>query len=433
MSPSRQLEESYKWQVVALLWLVFFLNQAARQALFSVFPLMQRELGLNDTQLGLLGSSFHWVYAVLVPVAGLLGDSTNRKRLILLALLVWSVTTFLSGLAGGFLSLLVFRALTGAGEALYYPAAASVIGDYHGQRTRAFALSIHQTSLYFGIIFSGVLAGYIGQRYGWRLAFFTFGALGILAGLLVGTVLREPARGLSDRLKGGSGAVGIESRRLSLKKRLAEFFCCPTAVVHMLAFMGMNFAAVAVLAWMPTLLYREFHYDLAAASFHSTFYHQLGAFLGVLVGGKLADRWAARSPVSRPLVQAAGLILAVPFVYLMGQSSSRATVLAALGLFGVFRGLYESNLFASLYEVIVPEARATVTGVMLALAFLVDGSSPLVIGKLSQYIGLGPALSSTFALYVAGGLLILLDCALWFRRDAAQMQVSERQNAGAPS
>jgi sugar phosphate permease len=218
-----------------------------------------------------------------------------------------------------------------------------------------------------------------------------------------------------------------------LKKRLAEFFCCPTSVVLMLAFMGMNFGAVAVLTWMPTLLYRKFQYNLAGASFYSTFYHQLGAFLGVLVGGKLADRWAARSRMSRPLVQAAGLILAAPFIYLMGQSGSSAAVLAALGLFGVFRGLYDSNLFASLYEVIVPEARATVTGVMIALALLVAGSSPVVIGKLSVYIGLGPALGSTFAWYLAGGLLILLDCALWFRRDAARMQASALQNVGAPS
>jgi hypothetical protein len=70
---------------------------------------------------------------------------------------------------------------------------------------------------------------------------------------------------------------------------------------------------------------------------------------------------------------------------------------------------------------------------MLALAFLVDGSSPVVIGKLSQYIGLGPALASTFVWYVTGGLLILLDCALWFRRDVARMQASVLQNVGAPS
>src|SRR5262249_57276903 len=149
---------------------------------FSVFPLLKQELGLSQTQLGLLGSSVFWVYALLVPVAGGLGDVLSRKSLIALALLLWSTSTFLSGLVSGFVLLFLFRALTGTGEAFYYPAANSMISDYHGQSTRALAMGIHQTSVYFGIVVSGTLAGYIGQQYGWRWAFVSFGAAGILLG-----------------------------------------------------------------------------------------------------------------------------------------------------------------------------------------------------------------------------------------------------------
>jgi hypothetical protein len=142
----------YPWVVLALFWVCYFLNHADRQILFSVFPLVKQELGLSNTQLGLLGSSFQWIYAILVPFAGLLGDSISRKNIILSALLVWSATTVCSGLVSGFLLFLLLRALTGAGEAFYYPAATSIISDYHGASTTA-RLAFHSPNEpVFGVV-----------------------------------------------------------------------------------------------------------------------------------------------------------------------------------------------------------------------------------------------------------------------------------------
>lgn len=407
---------AYKWTVVAVFWCVYFVNQADRQVIFSVFPLLQRELGLSNTQLGLLGSSFQWVYAVVVPVAGSLGDIMSRRTLIVLALVVWSLATLSSGLVAGFGLLLALRALTGAGEAFYYPAATSIIGDYHGQKTRAFAMSVHQTSVYAGIVCSGALAGYIGQLYGWRMAFIAFGATGLLAALLVRRAVREPQRGQAE------AGVAETAQILPLRERLAEVFQSSTAVPLMLAFLAMNFVNVACLAWTPTLLYQKFHLSLAQSGFHATFYHHLGAFLGVLLGGRLADRWASRSRLSRPLIQTAGLVLGAPFVFLLGWADSSVIVFASLGLFGLFRGFYDSNLFASLYEVIRPEARATATGVMLAVAFLGGGSAAVAVGWFSQRVGLGSALASTSVFYLLAAGLLLVTSIRWFRRDAARIR-----------
>lgn len=251
MSPTTQAAaragsaSPYKWVVVALFWLVYFVNQADRQVIFSIFPLLQRDLGLSNTQLGLLGSSFQWVYALLVPVAGSLGDMMSRRNLIVLALVVWSLATFSSGLVAGFGLLLALRALTGAGEAFYYPAATSMIADYHGQKTRALAMSVHQTGVYSGIVCSGALAGYIGQQYGWRLAFVTFGGVGLLAALLVRKGIREPRRGQAEMGAVRSMVV------LPLRQRVAEIFHNSTAVPLMLAFLAMNFVNVACLTWAP--------------------------------------------------------------------------------------------------------------------------------------------------------------------------------------
>src|ERR1051325_1644835 len=92
----------YAWAILVLFWLIYFLNQADRQVLFSVLPLVKRELGLTDTQLGLMSSVFFWLYAFLVPIAGGLGDAVNRKWIIIAALLMWTAATGASGIASGF-------------------------------------------------------------------------------------------------------------------------------------------------------------------------------------------------------------------------------------------------------------------------------------------------------------------------------------------
>lgn len=415
---------SSRWQVVALFWFAYLLNQADRQVIFSVFPLIQQDWSLSQTQLGLIGSLFFWVYGALVPLAGSLGDVCSRKKIISTALLVWSAATLSSGLAGGLGMLLFMRAVTAAGEAFYYPSANSILSDYHGTATRSTAMSLHQTAVYFGIITSGWLAGWIGEHYGWRTSFLVFGAIGICFALVLFKLLREPQRGLSELTTAQTNAAPLQE--MSWPERVAETFRRPTAITLIFGFVCMNFVNAAYLPWMTKLLYEKFQFSLATAGFHATFWHHVGAFAGVLIGGRLADLFAARSRLSRLLIQVAGLLCGAPFIFLMGWSSSSVIVFAALGLFGVFRGLYDSNLFASLYEVVRPAARATATGIMLAIAFLLGGTSSLLTGWLSQRMSLGMALASTSLAYLVAGLASLCAAVFWFRRDAANMQQAMR-------
>jgi MFS family permease len=132
---------AYRWWVVFMLWFVCFFNYADRQAIFSVFPLLERELGLSKAQLGIVGSAFMWVYAALAPLAGFIGDRSDRKFLILGGCTFWSIITVMTGWATKFWHLVTFRALEGFGEAFYFPASMSLISDYHGRRTRSSALA----------------------------------------------------------------------------------------------------------------------------------------------------------------------------------------------------------------------------------------------------------------------------------------------------
>jgi dipeptide/tripeptide permease len=116
------------------------------------------------------------------------------------------------------------------------------------------------------------------------------------------------------------------------------------------------------------------------------------------------------------------LFLATPFIFLLGAAETKMAVLVSLGLFGLFRGFYDSNLFASPYEVIRPQARATATGLMLAVAFLLGGVSPLLTGWLSQQVSLGAALSATSIFYFGAALLLSADALWFFRKGSARLQ-----------
>nr|MDQ2899800.1 MFS transporter [Acidobacteriota bacterium] len=251
----------YRWYVVAMLWGISFFNYADRQAIFSVFPLLQRELGLSTVQLGLLGSAFAWVYGLSGFFGGMIVDRISRKKAILGGLYVWSVICMSTAFSRGFRALFILRGAEGLGETLYYPASMSMLSDYHGRATRSRAIGIHQTSVYVGTIAGGFFAGLIGQYYGWRWSFIVFGGLGILLGFVLTRFLKEPSRGRAELLNATVDATaGATSRaKLSIRQFFRLLRRTPTMICLVGAFVCSNFVAVVLLSWMPTFLYGRYH------------------------------------------------------------------------------------------------------------------------------------------------------------------------------
>lgn len=400
----------YRWELLGLLWIAFFLHQGDRQIYNSVIPLIRTGLGLDDIQLGLVSSVFTLVYGVLVPVAGLAGDWLSRKWIIVCSLLVFSLGTLLSGLSSGLLMLILFRSLTtGGGEAFFYPSATSLLAQFH-ERTRALALGLLQTALYIGVTVSGLLAGYIGERYGWRSAFYTFGGAGILWVSVVAWRLRNtPPAPAAD--------AALQADRIPLPEVLAYILRRPSVWLLSLAFGAMVYVNVGYLTWTPAFLHERFQLSLAQAGFWSMFSHHLLAFVGVLAGGRLTDRLAAVRPSIRMEANFWGLLLGAPFLYWLGHAATPASSYLALALFGLFRGLYDSNLFASLYDVVEPRLRASATGLMLSFAFVVGSCAPTVLGWMKTHVDLAAGLSSLAWFYLFGAVCIGIAVKFFLRRD----------------
>jgi MFS family permease len=426
---------TYKWWVVLMLWTICVFNYADRQAIFSVFPLLEREMGLTPVQLGLLGSAFAWVYGLAAPLAGMVVDRVPRKTAILGGLHVWSAICLLTVFSRNFRHLFFFRAAEGLGETFYFPASMSLLSDYHGRATRSRAMGLHQTSVYVGTIGGGFFAGLIGQYYGWRLSFVVFGGLGILLGFILQRVLIEPRRGASEApgpepLSPGPARTEPSSPEPRSAYGFGAFLSLaartPTLICLMGAFMCANFVAVVLLSWMPKFLFDRFHMSLAMSGLTATLFVQLASMAAAPAGGWLADTWRRRTPRGRMAVQMIGVLGGAPFVVLCGVTSSVSVLILALTAWGLFKGLYDANIFASVFDVVGPEARGTAAGFMNAVGWLAGGgSAPVVIGLIAQRYSLGTAIALASTVYVMAGLLLLVGIVFFVPRDSARLARSE--------
>lgn len=386
----------YKWVLLAMLWGVVFFNYADRQALAAVIPLLRGEWHLTPVEEGMLGSAFAWTYGLCSPLAGRLVDRIRRRVALLGGFQIWSAICTATAFAPALTPLLALRAAEGLGETAYFPASVSLISDYHGESTRSRALGIHQTGVYVGTIGGTTLAALLAQRYGWRSPFLVFGLLGIALGVILFAFIREPER--RER-----------AAREPFLDVMKTIVATPAALALLLAFVCANAVAAVLLFWMPTYIHDHFAQSLALSGFAATFFAQAGSFAGALAGGWWADLAKRRMPGGRMIVQGVGLALGIPFVVLVGATHSLSIASIAFVGWGFFKGMYDANIFASMFDVTPATIRGTVVGVMNLAGWLFGaGTAPVVIGYIAQKTSLATAISSAALVYGVGAVLLFV-------------------------
>ena len=135
--------------------------------------------------------------------------------------------------------------------------------------------------------------------------------------------------------------------------------------------------------------------------------------------------FAKRSPRSRMIFEYVGLICAAPFIYLMGAADQLWLCCVALAIFGLFRGIYDSNLFAAPFEVIPARLRSSALGIILSFGFLTGAFSPLVLSRLSKSFGLDGAIASLSIVHLTAGLIVVVATYTTFSRDFQRNQQLE--------
>ena len=414
--------KQYKWIMLALLSCAFFFHQADR-VLFGLLTIpIQDELHLTDLQIGWINTSLFCTLAITTPLAGFLGDRISRKWIITASLLFWSLMTACTGFVGGMCGLIFFRSIaTGGGESFYAPSAFALIASHH-KETRSVALSVHQSALYIGLMFSGALVAWALHLFGgWRLVFVAFGSLGFLLGVAFIWALKDGTPGTegTKRTEGGNPSL-LHSATPLLSHSLRAYFCNPSALLATAGLMAVVFANNAYLSWAPKFVARKFGLSVGAAGSGTMLYHHLAAFAAIMVGAVLTDRMVKSRPRFRLGLQTASLIFGAPALALIGFSPSIAGVWLAVVAYGLFRGLCEVNTHASLFDVVPSEHRSTAEGLSTMITFLIGSLSPLMMGALSDRCGMRGfemGFAVLGAVYVVGAVAVAASFFWTFKRN----------------
>ena len=379
----------YKWEVLLLLWVAYLLNQGDRQVFNSVLPLIRDALSLTDKSVSLIAVFFNLFYAMMVPIGGWVGDRFSRKWVTTLSILFWSIATMFTGLANGVFLLILTRSIaTGGGEAFFGPANYSLLGQYHTD-TRARAMSIHQTSYYVGVILAGWLAGYIGDHLGWQYAFYIFGGAGVVWAIVMAIRLKDlPRNEISPR-----APLGRDDNKPSLWDGFKTVFTTPTALMVTIGFCGFIFVITGYMTWVPTFLKENFGQTGAQAGLNSMLWTYVAAFVGVLLAGTLSDKWAAKDPKKRMLIQGAGLILGAAFLPFMGTAKSVWLLYICFAGWGFFRAFFDANIYAALYDVTPEHLHASCSSAMIMTGFAVGATAPYILAIIKESTG---SLNATF-------------------------------------
>ena len=414
--------KSYKWEIIFLLWVAYFLNQADRQVFNTVLPHIQEYLGATDATMGLISTCFNIFFACTVPFAGYFADRLSRSKIIIFSVALFSVATMFTGYASTVVLMILMRSIaTGVGEAIFGPTYPAIIAEYHDGSTRARAMSIHQTAYYIGVIASGFLAGLIADKMGWQYSFLIFGAAGVLFTFVL--LLR-----LRDKSPAQQKTETTQSAKPSFCEAMAAIFKVPTAVCMIFGFTSLIFVLTGYLTWMPKCLMETFNLSAASAGFNSMFWTHAAAFVGVLVAGSLSDKLAASmgGGKNRLILQAGGLLLAAPCIVLMGMSKEIWVVYAALAGFGFFRAFFDANTYSILYDVISERYHSSSSAVLQMFGFGMGSLAPLILGLMSPKLGLSGGIATLSVIWVVAGVVLLVAKFCFFDKDAAKLKEQQQ-------
>lgn len=382
-----------RWQAVAFLFAAFALCYVDRQAAFSIFPVLKKDLGFSSAQLGLVGSVFVWSYALSMPLAGRLADIFRRDRLLIASLVLWSISTLGTALSGSGATFLGWRVMMGLTESLYFPAAMAILATLHPGPTRSRALSIHQSAQLLGIVAGGWYGGWAADQIGWRNGFAALCIVGMGYSFVLWLFFRRIplARTVARPVSEGSRKLLHSPLYLLLA---ATFFC----------FCGVLWI---VYAWLPDLLYERFGLSLSTSGFDATLYVQVGCGVGTLLGGWLADRLASRVRAARFYTVGCGVLLCMPCVYLAFRASSLAEFKVFATGFGLFSGLAIGNWFAAAYDVVRDQDHGLATGLLNMTGGVSAGIAMLAAGVYKSTLGLAGIMAWASVLAALAGIALL--------------------------
>jgi MFS family permease len=342
---------------------------------------MRREFGLNDTQIGWLGTAFTLLYAVIGLPLGWIADTGSRKKLLAAGLAVWGALTGMAAWAVNVPMLVVSRLGLGVGEAAVAPTATSWIGDLFPAERRAKPLALFMLGVPVGGALSYFFSGPIAQAFGWRRAMMVAAIPALILAPIV-LLLQEPRRGAAEPTNSAA------TRRESIGQVMGRLLSIPTFLWIIASGALVNFNLYAIGTFLPAFLGRIHHLNVARAGIATGMVYMLGGVAGGTVGGFWGDSIVNRGGAHRRMfVAALAALAAAPFAYFGIRQGLGALTLAVVLLtisYG-FLNMYYGLVYASIQDIVAPALRGTAMAVYFLFMYLLGASfGPYLTGKLSD-------------------------------------------------
>jgi len=372
----------YRYYVLGVLTLVYTFNFIDRQLLVILQEPIKADLGLSDTQLGLLtGFAFAVFYVVCgIPIARW-ADKGVRRSIIALSLTVWSLMTAVSGFAQNFTQLLLARMGVGVGEAGGSPPAHSMISDIFSPKFRATALSIYSIGIYIGILIGFALGGWIAEFFGWRLAFLVVGLPGVALALVLRFTVAEPIRGWSE---GASGQVASapplgEVLRLLWSRRSFRYLATAASI--------QAFIIYGIGNWLPSFFLRTHDISIGELGMWLALGSGIGGGAGSFFGGWITDRMGVKDARWYIWMPAILVMMVIPVLYVLVMFNSLYLGLLLTAPYYFLTAAYLGPVLAVSHNLVGQRMRALTSAVLFFVINLVGmGLGPLSVGMLSDFL-----------------------------------------------
>ena len=397
-SPSADGVSAQTRTMLWILLIVYIFNFLDRQIVNILAEPIKADLGLSDTQLGLLaGPAFAVFYALLgIPIARYADkEGTNRVRLIALALAVWSAMTAVCGLAQNFVQLLFARIGVGVGEAGCTPSAHSLIADSVTPEKRSSAIAFYGLGVPIGSLLGLIIGGIANDLYGWRVALMLVGAPGLLLALVVLFVMREPRH--SRPVEAAAAPA-----RLSTGEAMREIFASRAFVYILIASSVVAFLGYGKALWTISFFIRSHGLSTTEAGLSMAVVLGLAGVFGTWLGGKAADRFGPRDKKHILTLPAYGMALAAPVLFLGYHMDNWVVAVALLIVPTILNSAYYGPAYGCVQGLVRPQARAVAASIMLFGQNLIGlGFGPFLFGVLSD--ALAPTYGQESVRYVLYG------------------------------
>ncbi|NML31821.1 MFS transporter [Paraburkholderia antibiotica] len=381
----------YRWFIVFMLFLACAISYLDRAALSVAAPLIAKDLQLDAAHLGVVFSAFFVGYSLFCFVGGYAADRFGPKRVLIVAIGLWSIFCGLTATAASLAGLLVIRVIFGAGEGPLATCTNKMISNWFERKEQTTAVGFANSGLQLGAALAGPIVGLMALHWGWRIPFIVIGVVGLLW-VMMWSVLSTDHPEHNRWVRGTvplASAAREDQGKAAVKPQmsLGAYLKRPTIWATSLAYFGYAYILYFFLSWFPSYLMMERHLSLSSMSIVNVIPWLLG-FVGIALGGFTSDviyRWTGNALKSRKIVIVGGLLVAAACVACAGTASSVGAAVALMGITVFFMNLTLSVYWAIILDTVEPARMGGVGGFMHLLANTAGILAPILTGVLVQW------------------------------------------------